>query len=554
MKHLKYLKLFEAFESEKLTKTLAYVDKKSREELLNKLKVICQKLDFPFSQLNDSYFQYLPYQKALNLQYVSDKKPCSAKSTSVFSKQYAIEGETCQNGKIKRLWSNRPRLVDCPNCGGTGIEPEEKEIKLLKFWFTKEGEMVTITVVDNTHKPEIKKKTKSFSKKVSDYNVVGETYTRRSSVSFLEDGDFVLAKLNTSGDEIICYVHKEGRRLYLLQNEHDGDTPSRMPRDIAHYSWNISDGDFITLKKVEPKVKSVEDDTEENEIDPFSFNKLATFGWRGSIEIDRYRSDIEKLVGKAHFALIFNFDLLKTTDFKKKREIAEERQELKSGSKLTVSDADIKKANIERYMKEIALRSDIISDISNLPKVVKRFIGGENVLFLMIYNSRFLSNLDKIAELYTEALKEGDSDYYKNKLSTFISDRYKSIASSNSTIANNTKYIKDATMRGDEYKDYLKIFEGLENLSKKIYQKVSALPIECVEDLDIVRAKLDSLRQIFRISRYNFDKLDYFIDSLTTTTNSENALRYLTNHYYIRDYKREILQGIDQANRVLDRF
>lgn len=549
---MKYLKLFEAFESEKLTKTLGYIDRKSREELVKILRNLCNGMDFPFSQLNDSYFQYLPYQKAINLQYVGEDKPCKATSKSEFS-GHGIEGETCQNGKIKRLWGTRQRIVDCPRCSGTGIEPEKSEIKIIKFWFTKEGEMVTITGVDNTLKPQIKSKSKrKFSKNISDYIITGDVVNRRSNISFLNDGDFVLAKLSSGGNEIICYVLKEGRRAYLIQDEHDGDTPNGDYRGIARYSWNITDGDFITLRKVEPKNKEI-DENEEDEIDPFSFNRAISVGYRGSLSFDRYR-DIEKLVQKSHFALVFNLDSLKSTQFKTKSEIGQERTEIKSGSRLTVRDEDVKKANIERYMREIALRSDIISDVSNLPKVVKRFLGGENVLFLMIYNSRFAEHIYKLADLYTQALSEGKEDYYKNRLSTYISDRYKSVSTQNSTISNNIKYIKEKSRGIEEYKGYLEILEGLESLSRKLYQKISQMSIECVEDLDIIKAKLDSLRSIFRSSRYHFDKMDYFIDSLTGSTNPENSLRYLTSHYYTRDYKREILQGINQANKVLDRF
>lgn len=548
---MKYLKLFEAFESEKLTKTLGYIDTKSREELIKILRNICSGMDFPFSQLNDSYFQYLPYQKALNLQYVGKQTPCKATSKSEFG-SFGIEGETCHGGKIKRMWGTRQRIVDCPNCDGSGIEPEKSEIKLIKFWFTKEGEMVTITGVDNTTKPQIKGKTTSFSRNISDYNITGDPVSRRGNVSFLNTGDFVLAKLNSGGDEIICYVLKEGRSIYLIQDVHDGDTPNSDYRGIARYSWNITDGDFITLRKVEPKKKELDETEGEEEIDPFSFNRPISVGYRGSLSFDRYRRDIESLVQKAHFALVLNLGSLKSTQFKTKSKIGEEREVIKSGSRLTVKDEDIRKANIERYMKEIALRSDIISDVNNLPKVVKRIIGGENVLLLMIYRSGHNEQISRLGELYTQALSEGDSDYYKNRLSNYISDRYKSLATYNTTITGNIKYIKEKTRGVEEFKGYLQILEGLENLSKKLYQKVAQMPIECVEDLDIVKAKLDSLRQIFR--RYNFDKLDYFIDSLTGSTNPENPLRYLTNHYYIRDYRIEIIQGIAQANKVLDRF
>jgi hypothetical protein len=43
MKKLKYIKLFEAFESIKLTKTLGYIDTKSRNKFIDYLKRLCKK-------------------------------------------------------------------------------------------------------------------------------------------------------------------------------------------------------------------------------------------------------------------------------------------------------------------------------------------------------------------------------------------------------------------------------------------------------------------------------------------------------------------------------
>jgi len=208
-------------------------------------------------------------------------------------------------------------------------------------------------------------------------------------------------------------------------------------------------------------------------------------------------------------------------------------------------------------MREIAKRSDIISDAGNLPKVVRRFVGGEYIFFHMIYNSRFMDSIQKLAEYYIGVLKDPESNYRKENLSKFIGDKYKSITSHNSIISNNIKSLKQAVDQSPgvySKGDYLRILEGLENISRRVYQKVSEMQIECVEDLEILKAKVESLRQIFRSNRYELDKLDYFIDSLTTSSNPENAIRYLTNHYYVRDYKSEILQSIEQAKKILDRF
>ena len=51
MSKLQYIKLFEAFESVKLTKTLGYIeDKTQKKTFLDRLKRICNSIDFPYSK------------------------------------------------------------------------------------------------------------------------------------------------------------------------------------------------------------------------------------------------------------------------------------------------------------------------------------------------------------------------------------------------------------------------------------------------------------------------------------------------------------------------
>ena len=64
---MKYIKLFEAFQSTILSKTLGYLDKWSKPVFLEHVKKVCKEVDFPISELNDDYFQYLPFKKALSV-------------------------------------------------------------------------------------------------------------------------------------------------------------------------------------------------------------------------------------------------------------------------------------------------------------------------------------------------------------------------------------------------------------------------------------------------------------------------------------------------------
>jgi len=149
MKDIKYIKLFEAFESVKLSKTLKFIDKDYRSSFLSKIKSLCDSMNFPLSEISDDLFEYLPYRKALSYHKDPVKKKCTATSESEFNSSIAIPGEKCENGKLKRSWGEgRVRVVECPNCNGTGIEPFKEKWKYVKFWFSVDKKFLTTTATN----------------------------------------------------------------------------------------------------------------------------------------------------------------------------------------------------------------------------------------------------------------------------------------------------------------------------------------------------------------------------------------------------------------------
>jgi len=110
------------------------------------------------------------------------------------------------------------------------------------------------------------------------------------------------------------------------------------------------------------------------------------------------------------------------------------------------------------------------------------------------------------------------------------------------------KYCEDNKL-SDEHK----IIDGLQKMSKKLYDKITNVEFDSIEDIDIAKAKLESIRGILRHSRYSLDNCDYLIGSLENN-GSEQPIRYLTDHYYITDNKEKILSGIEQGLKFLDRF
>ena len=171
MKNLKYIQIFEAFESKILSKTLGYIESNDRSTFMDRLKRLCRSIDFPLSKMSDEYFEYLPFKSALARAAMTGDEPCEATSKSEFP-DYAVAGEKCTNGKIKRTWGARTRDVVCPVCGGSGVKPKKSEVKLVKFWFTAEGKYVANTLVDGMIRTgRGSGRAAKFSTKISDYTI-----------------------------------------------------------------------------------------------------------------------------------------------------------------------------------------------------------------------------------------------------------------------------------------------------------------------------------------------------------------------------------------------
>jgi hypothetical protein len=207
---MKHIKLFEAFESEKLSKTIRFIkDKFEFKEILNK---IGRKLDFPISEFEDSMFEYLPYYQAL--------------------KKDVTEIKLDELGKPK--------------------------IQLIKFWFTKDGEFVCLTGNDGNNNDN----TQSFSRKIEDYDVVKDLTS--DEVKNLEKGQIVLFTPDGTGDDIavVGSIWRYERGIWVLQDRYDGDTPNNISwdsrREIARYSWSIaSRGTFLEIKLLKPIDKKI---------------------------------------------------------------------------------------------------------------------------------------------------------------------------------------------------------------------------------------------------------------------------------------------------------
>ena len=547
MSNLKYIKLFEAFESIKLTKTLGFIKKESKETFINQLKIIGNKIDFPLSKYSDDYFQYLPFKKALDLNQNLEDEPCDATSRDQFP-QYAIAGETCKEGKLKRMWGTGTRNVVCPACDGTGIKKKTIfEIKWIKFWFNKDGKYITTTGTDGKVRSQISNKSefslpdlshiRETSQEITDYN---EVTTIRSTSDFLKFPNGTFVKITIDNKDLIGRIWNDRiNQSFIIQDRADGSSSDENSdwRMYGRYSWNVSQGDYRGTPSILIP-NSVELSKDEEQVDPYTWNATIEFR-RLSLDTDRR---MKSKLSDAHFAIVLDYLELRKSSFKPKKEISIERGDQKLGATAFTTNDEIKRANISRYIDAISKNIKISSDFSNMNNMVYRFFGLGNFGFYIL-RGRHFSDFNSLITYIYKFLKETDesqkSNYYDNIID-YIKRKSESNGNFNIEVDKNIKgFYKINT---SESKD--KMMKKLEEINRVIINKFKSFKIENIEDLEIFYQKIESVRNIWRNSeRFEKSKKLYYV------------VENLSDDYRINRYMGEIYDSnVDEIIEELDRF
>lgn len=541
---MKYINLFEAFESEKLSNTLKYIESGDKQTVLTILRRLCEKIDFPFSQLSDDYIEYSSFRKALWKNDMIGDQPCEATSEREFPGS-EVAGEKCTNGKIKRLWGGRPREVACPLCGGTGVKQKKQELKLLKFWFNKDGKFITTTAVDGIVRNNMKS-VKTLSRNLSDFDILPKRLTLRE-IKNLPAGQSVFIDLRNDRSGV-GYILHANRRTYVIQDFYQGREPYWTSRSnwekYGQFSHEINAAsDYATVKMI-----NLKDDPEN--VDPYTWNVgLEQSRWDfGRIDT---KINIEDSIKDAHFALVLDFGKIKLSGFDTKTQISTDRKEMRQGSLALEKDDDIRKANIKRYMTELAKSVDIISDISNVNRLVKRYLGGRNALFFMMNTSRFGNALSEIIDYYYKIMSSNESDkqYYVEQLEGKIRSVLNSASTKNQLFNTNIEAMRKKCVE-DGKEEYATLLDELSKLSQHIFDKFSNLQIETIDDLEIVRQKILSLKNLLDVSRYGLDKFRQSAEYLDRDS-INYAYRYLDNYI---DNPQKIINNLPLIKSLIDKL
>jgi hypothetical protein len=544
---MKYIKLYEAFESDKLSKTIGFIEgKEDRKRFLEDIKKICNQIDYPYSKLSDDNFQYLPYKAALKVNTIVTDIPCDATSQKAFP-EYAVAGEVCNGGKIVRMWGTRRREVVCPICNGTGVKKSKPEMKWIKFWFSAEGKYVATTAVDGQiRKGSFKGGSSGYtgSLNISDYNQVGVV-----SRTDLKNGDVALITINHRST--VCYIYKNRDYTYAIQEYHSGNVPNGQEwRNFGPRSWVLAgsgdySGDIILLKSKVSKEEVIE-----TEPDPITWNVVLSIGRYG---FDLSSKDVEDTIKDAHFAIVMDFGKIKTSEFKTKSIIKGEREESREGASALMSDDDIRKENLKRYIEKISKSVDLNNGFSEITKILPRIFGGRLAL-VYTFRARNFDDFNYIIDdifKFMKSTTDSDKLRWSNEATGSLNDVYKSNISINKRYNTHLEFTRKEIERNNKT-EYGKLLDKSMELSSKISTSILQKPVESLEDLELAYRKLRSLREILRSDRYLTRRLDSFFDRFGNES-TDRTYRYLVEYVGESDIDL-LINDIDSIIKIVEKL
>ena len=403
---MKFIKLFEAFESNILPKTLNFLSEDSKKTFLKKVKSYCDNIDFPYSKISDDFFQYLPFKKAVK-EVISSKeetKKCDATSTELFGDK-GIDGETCSGGKIKRKWGKGTRKVDCTKCKGTGMmtvssgEGIPQNYELIKFWITRDGDLKEITITDG--RPTKVKVTEFGNLDAEGYvsikNLAEFEIPNGTPIIFTEGASTVKGVIVFDDNENAYFaIHNNGRK--------DGSSPSRELRNqyshIGRYTWQLTSSGGSRYDLFDNlKVKLNDSKKDSDEIDYFLYNRDMKTG-----------NPLSKK-SEAEFAIIFDTGKLKNSEFYKRSDIKSDRAKARMGAQRLKDPEEIKKSNLENRLMKIAQKEFNIESFNSL---FSRLLFDKYILFFNLNDT--IQKIQKLVNIWDNKDKKDPGIKYIDRL------------------------------------------------------------------------------------------------------------------------------------------
>lgn len=546
MRQLKYIKLFEAFDSIQISKTLKFVKKSDKSKFMDALSSITKSIDAPLSSLSDENFQYLPYKKAIAVKANAGKVKCSA-----------CEGE----GKVEKAWGSGTRRLKCAACAGEGEVDAKPKLKYFKFWFNSDGSFIGTTAIDGLYHIS-KNDVANFDKKDITEDMRTLTVQEIKRKYKIVNGETTMYVENVAGrrmsDRRSClgkaFIDRDGDFYVVNSSVDTHNMPTgRKYRDYGNYAVDV----IRSAKDVKNDADStfriyLTSETEEKE-DMF-WNVPVNFYRNGWSLKDNMSKDFLK---EAHFAIVFDFDSFAYNGkgFKPVSITKQDRERSREGATALLSDADIKNANIERYVKTLT-SVDLGDGLTRLVNKIPKIFGGDLALYFIFSEQNFTRFKNMMNDVYK--FMSAGSDEERAGINRTLSERVKDTFDQSDEVGKRiAKRIALAKSKSEENGEQalLRILAKLDEMSRRINQKLLKGNIENIQDMEIMLMKANGIKDAIRSDRFEIDYyIKYYLEYLTSTGWRGDSASYQYLEQFPRRDIEKALRDLDSLMALIERL
>ena len=555
---MKYLKLYEGFESNRISAILSFLNKKIEDksnikEFLNDLSKLAKKYDFPLSTLSDKEIQYLPVNKALGV----GKDEEAMNPSGIYSIKY---------------WFSLEKGYLCNTATGN------KTMDYNKYNSYNGSMMSNGEGLDQSHLAYLAR----------EYKIGGVITPAR--LGDLRTGDKVVMVCGEDFNGDPSYltfgeIYGDNRRndddtdYYFYQNDHEGSDPGTLRNNIQlpdrynlyagnaayQYAWSLGSAenesdDHCMIHKVMLDEKPLRfrdedlDKMKKTEESVWDFN-LPLDGTNLEEWNQRKTSIFNKVSKEANFAIVLFLDdiIIKNVD-DTTSDIIKRRKSFKKDALALKKPDDIRKENVERYLTTLFTKLGIEKDkqeFKNLNSVVSSSIIGDYFIIALYNSSAYIDRLtDFISYLY-RLMSENDNSYNFEKTYELFKTIKKRRLKQTTSYSNGIKIIKDTHNQNAERMS--DIIDRVVKIGLNLSSSVKTKNIETIEDLKSVQVRLSSLYElaqddIFFLSRSVRDILTSLDGDSSSLKLKMSRLRYSDE-----DYKKDI-KKLDNLERIVKDF
>jgi hypothetical protein len=510
---MKHLLIFEAFTSQTLSAVTKHLKKKISKEaytqFIEKLKSYQSLFDIPLSSISED-----------SLVYMSSKKAIPLAPDDLIHNSFGI-------------WA-------------------------IKFWFDLEKGFIMETGIGNKVIP-LDGRNKTFTSDELEFIKTKLIKTGKiklvNDYNKLRNRDKVIGYFNydESPERLaLATIWRRDDYIYAIQNVAEGTNPQddwseEDWKDWGRYGWNLCVGlDNINNdhKKLHHYIPSSDELSYEYDKEYWS-NNLPINSSGFLTNWSRVISKLEEVKDSDYCVVLFLDQLL--VDHESLEDIKKSRREARKGATKLLSDDEIRKINLDRYLQNLGKFKDEEGNLINLQKFINYAIIGK-FGFYSLYN---FTGVNKVAsfisilEYSINANTYDDKKLYKTKLDNLFRSVYETYSNYIKNYSDGLKVVK--TIKNDKVQYIISVIEQINGI---IFNYFSQLNINNLDDLEFIYNKLATINNLICSARF---KLYSFRNVISNLNNPGMIQRnYIRKSYWQDDILDIDIKKIDNLKRYVD--